>query len=118
MVDSQFDSRLNPTPRQSIDFEASCAADEVYLLLKGPASSLLTQLERTSADHFAVTLALPPGAYRYRYYVNRDGVTTYAAPSDHATVSMHGFDGLLTVHAPRAQSMQLAPERPQQAANN
>jgi hypothetical protein len=110
MTSSRWSEIAEPSDRQPLDCSADCSADEVHLLLKGPTSSLLTELDRTRTDHFALTLRLTPGAYRYRYYLTRDGVTTYAAPSDHASITMHGFDGLLTVHAPAIEAAQLARE--------
>src|SRR5687768_18060081 len=99
MTSSRWNQFADQPERQPVDFEADCTADEVYLLLKSPTTSLLMQLDRTSPDHFALTLKLSPALYRYRYYVSRDGVTTYAAPSDHASVAMHGLDAVLTVHS-------------------
>jgi hypothetical protein len=81
---------------QTVTFYLRRRAEHAYVLISRPDFALLTQLEEDSDEEWSVTLRLAPGVYRFRYYVNSDGVTTYCSPSEsHTDIEMQGLDGLL-----------------------
>ena len=72
----------------------------MYLLLadaRGRRISLSAM--RATPAGWEVTIPLPPGKYRYRYYASSDGVTSYFSPLDgqDENVEMDGLDGICRV---------------------
>jgi hypothetical protein len=82
-------------------FRLRVAAAQVYLLLGGDSGALkMIPLHETEREEWETRLHLPPGVYRYRFYVD-DGVRlVYVAPSEMTGRHTAGLDGRLLVPSP------------------
>ena len=100
--------RLTQTPTmqngggQPVRFLMTCAAGtEVYLHLRRADGSILlcTEMEPQGGSRWGLTLPLPAGTYRYRYYVESGRVMNYLSPADVdvCPVQMDGLDAVIAV---------------------
>jgi 1,4-alpha-glucan branching enzyme len=94
--------------------------NRVYFVLRRPAVQAYLMLTSDVGQRLAfepmvwkdgawrLTLALPPGAYRYRYYVSNGTSTAYFSPADTDPVGrksrMDGIDGVFDVAPAPAQT--------------
>ena len=96
---------LMPTIDRRVRFNMRCAARNIYLLIGGEdgKSKALHQMEDEGHGQWQLDLTLNAGTYRYRYYADDDGITTYvkADEADDIPIQMDGFDAVLTVSSTR-----------------
>lgn len=87
--------------RQKISFGLECLAEQVYLRLGyEQGHPQMVPLLGDENGRWQVELDLPPGKYRFRYYVEEGSRMTYHAPPLGDGASMEGLDAVLRVEAP------------------
>jgi hypothetical protein len=83
------------------EFSGRCAAIKVYLVIgdAGASKRSLHEMLKGPRDHWSIALSLKAGSYRYHYYADHRGVTTYVRPdeADDAPRQMDGFDAKLVM---------------------
>lgn len=117
------DSARRFVGQSAVQFTMRCPGAQAYLLLADAAGRSIALDEMTwDGDAWRLTLHLPPGTYRYRYYLNDGRTTAYFSPADADPIGrvtrMNGMDGVFDVappfkHLPRcARSAEGAPPPP------
>jgi hypothetical protein len=90
---------MSGTKTLPVTFKVRHSTAEFFVLIamRG-GGSYLTVMEPT-AEGSEVTVRLPPGVYRYRYYLVKRDTTVYFSPRDAADgfVEMDGLDAVLRV---------------------
>ena len=92
---------MNGKAFDGVTFRAGRSIGQMYLLLADASGRriALSAMQEAPAG-WKLTLPLPPGKYRYRYYATCDGVTVYCPPSESDDfVDMDGLDGVRRVTA-------------------
>lgn len=82
-----------------VSFRFACPARQVYLLVHTPdtGSWSLNEMEPAGAGRWALTLPLPEGRCRVRYYADDGRRIVYSDPTDGSQVHMEGMDAILEV---------------------
>ena len=87
----------------SLTFRATCDATAMYVLVRSQPRGVhvLSSLDRCGDDddEWQVSLRLPRGRYRYRYFVELSGALVQMSPAEveHRPVAMRRFDATLYV---------------------
>ena len=104
--DEDVDDRsVDAQPLGSVLFRVRCSASQVYLLFgPEPGRPRMLPLHQVQHDEWQMRLCLPPGVYRYRFYVDDGTRLVYFATSDLTGNASHTLDGRLLV--PRLRSGQ------------
>jgi len=86
---------------QPVDFQMQCNAGRAYLVVGSESDGVPTvfpMVESLTGD-WNVSVDLPPGMYRYRYYVGNGDVLTYHPPADMAGRELRlGMDAFFRVN--------------------
>lgn len=93
----------------SVRFSMRLPADRVYLVVHNPDGSTNGWLEmaRHGVDRWEATILLVPGDYRYRFYAETEGVTTYIPPIGRGGV-LAGLESLdAPLHVPADAKSQI-----------
>jgi hypothetical protein len=98
----------DPTGHTRAHFVLRRPAAQAYLMLTSDNGQRLAFEPMLWQDcAWRLTLALPPGAYRYRYYLSNGTSTAYFSPADADPVGpkscMDGIDGVFEI-PPAAQA--------------